>query len=68
MANVSDQRALGRARVALAQAYFGLGNNKGAGEQLAEAIKTFTSEGNDANEAGKLLNLAGNLLITNTAS
>ena len=62
--NSNDTRALGRARVALAQAYFGLGNNDSAGEQLSAAIKTMTnSEGTDSVEAGRLLNLAGNLLL-----
>ncbi|HEY9683340.1 MAG TPA: CHAT domain-containing tetratricopeptide repeat protein [Oculatellaceae cyanobacterium] len=60
----ADKRALGRARVALAQAYFGLGQNEWAGTQLAEAIKTFTNEeAGDAAEAAKLLTLAGQLLI-----
>jgi len=64
LANSNDSRALGRARVALAQAYFGLGNNDSAGEQLSAAIKTMTSsEGSDSVEAGRLLNLAGNLLL-----
>ena len=60
----ADRRALGRARVALAQAYFGLGHNEWAGEQLADAIKTFTNEeAGDAAEAAKLLSLSGQLLV-----
>jgi CHAT domain-containing protein/tetratricopeptide (TPR) repeat protein len=64
LSNSKDSRALGRARVALAQAYFGLGNNESAGQQLAAAIKSMTgSEGADSVEAGKLMNLAGGLLM-----
>jgi tetratricopeptide (TPR) repeat protein/CHAT domain-containing protein len=64
LANSKDSRALGHARVALAQAYFGIGNNESAGLQLAAAIKSMTgSEGADSVEAGKLMNLAGNLLM-----
>jgi CHAT domain-containing protein/tetratricopeptide (TPR) repeat protein len=64
LANSKDTRALGHARVALAQAYFGIGNNESAGEQLAAAIKSMTgSEGADSIEAGKLMNLAANLLM-----
>jgi tetratricopeptide (TPR) repeat protein len=64
LGNSNDKRALGRARVALAQAYFGLGNNDWAGQQLSEAIKTFTNEdAGDAGEAAKLLSLAGNVLV-----
>ncbi len=64
LGNGADKRGLGRARVALAQAYFGLGHNEWAGEQLAEAIKTFTNEeAGDAAEAAKLLNLSGQLLV-----
>ncbi len=63
LGNSSDPRALGRARVALAQAYFGLNNNESAVEQLSIAIKSLTGrEGTDSLEAGRLLSLAGNLL------
>ncbi len=64
LGNSKDPRSLGHARVALAQAYFGLGNNESAGQQLASAIKAMTgSEGADSVEAGRLMNLAGNLLM-----
>ena len=60
----SDKKGLGKARVALAQAYFGLGQNDLAGEQLGEAIKSFTNEeAGDAIEAAKLLQLSGQLLV-----
>jgi tetratricopeptide (TPR) repeat protein/CHAT domain-containing protein len=64
LGNSADKKSLGRARVALAQAYFGLGLNDQAGEQLAEAIRTFTNEeAGDASEAARLLTLAGRLLL-----
>jgi tetratricopeptide (TPR) repeat protein len=60
----SDKKGLGKARVALAQAYFGLAQNDLAGEQLGEAIKSFTNEeAGDAIEAAKLLQLSGQLLV-----
>jgi tetratricopeptide (TPR) repeat protein/CHAT domain-containing protein len=60
----SDKKGLGKARVALAQAYFGLSQNDLAGEQLGEAIKSFTNEeAGDAIEAAKLLQLSGQLLV-----
>jgi CHAT domain-containing protein len=60
----ADKKALGKARVALAQAYFGLSQNDLAGEQLGEAIKSFTGEeAGDAIEAAKLLQLSGSLLV-----
>jgi tetratricopeptide (TPR) repeat protein/CHAT domain-containing protein len=60
----ADKKGLGKARVALAQAYFGLSENDLAGEQLGEAIKSFTNEeAGDALEAARLLQLSGQLLV-----
>jgi CHAT domain-containing protein/Tfp pilus assembly protein PilF len=61
--SVSDKVALGKARVALAQAYFGLDNPSWAVQQLDQALTIFTSEsGNNGLEMGKVMNLAGTLL------
>ncbi|HEY9711966.1 MAG TPA: hypothetical protein V6C72_00775, partial [Chroococcales cyanobacterium] len=65
LSGLSDKRALGRARVALAQAYFGMDNTVWAGQQLDDALRIFTSEQNaqSAPEAAQILSLAGALLI-----
>ncbi len=60
----ADKRALGKARVALAQAYFAIDNPVWAGNQLDLALKSFTQFGaNDAPEAAKVLALAANILV-----
>jgi len=60
----SDKKALGKARVALAQAYFALENPTDAGRQLDMAMKSFADFGNsDAPEAAKVMNLIGNILV-----
>lgn len=60
----ADKKDLGRARVALAQAYFGLDNPDWAGQQLQLALETFSQIGsNDAPEAAKVMMLAGGILL-----
>jgi tetratricopeptide (TPR) repeat protein len=45
--NSGDKKSLARARVALAQAYFGLGLPQLAGDQLVWALEAFSSIGNE---------------------
>jgi CHAT domain-containing protein/tetratricopeptide (TPR) repeat protein len=65
LANVSDQQALARARVALAQAYFGLDNPVWATQQLDSALKVLTGSAGltDPAEAARVTYLCGNLCI-----
>lgn len=64
LANSADQKSLGRARVALAQAYFALDNTLWAGQQLEMALKNFAEFGSsDAPEAARVMMLVGGLLV-----
>ncbi len=64
LGGVSDRKALGRAHLYLAQAYFGLENPVWAGQQLDEAMKAFTADGgNNAMDTATLMNLAAAVLI-----
>lgn len=61
---VNDRVALGKARVALAQAYFGLDNPVWATKQLDEALKILmTNAENEPLEAANMLQLAGTILV-----
>jgi len=61
---VSDKKALGRAHLYLAQAYFGLDNPLWAGEQLEQAMKAFQSDnGNNAGDTAKIMAIAANVLL-----
>ncbi|MCW5823915.1 MAG: CHAT domain-containing protein [Cyanobacteria bacterium TGS_CYA1] len=63
---INAQTDLGRARVALAQAYFGLENPVWAAKQLEMALKTLVGQSDtDPLEASTVLNLAGSLLLQN---
>ena len=60
----ANKKDLGRARVALAQAYFGLDNPDWAGEQLQLALETFNEIGaDDAPEAARVMMLAAGILL-----
>ncbi len=64
LSGVPDRKALGRAHLHLAQAYFGLENPYWAGQQLDEAMKAFTADGgNNASDTAQLMNLAAAVLI-----
>ena len=64
LAGVADKKALGRAHLYLAQAYFGLDNPLWAGEQLDDAMKVFSSDGgNNAADTAKVMNIAANVLV-----
>ncbi len=64
LSTVSDKKALGRAHLYLAQAYFGLDNPVWAGEQLDLALKSFTADGgNNAADTAKLMNLAASIIL-----
>ncbi|PWT99322.1 MAG: hypothetical protein C5B53_05545 [Candidatus Melainabacteria bacterium] len=64
LSGVSDQKALGRAHLFLAQAYFGLDNQLWAGQQLDLAMKAFTaSGGNNAPDTARLMTLAASVLM-----
>lgn len=63
LATTNDVNALARARVALAQAYFGLDNSLWAVQQLDAALKILTKEGTNNLDTAKLMNLAGSLLL-----
>jgi len=61
---VADKKALGRAHLYLAQAYFGLDNPVWAGQQLDFAMKAFTADGgNNAADTAKLMNLAAGIIL-----
>ncbi len=63
LAEISDKKSLGRARVQLARAYFGLDNAVGAGQQLDEALKLFTqSNVNSGADAAEILAVSARLL------
>lgn len=65
LSGVSDQRALGRAHLYLAQAYFGLDNPVWAGQQLEFAMKSFSaSAGNNARDTAATMMLAASVLIS----
>lgn len=65
LTNSSDQKALARARVSLAQVYFKQDNPSLAGQLLEMAMKSYSELGvDDAPDAAKVMNLAGNLLAT----
>jgi CHAT domain-containing protein/tetratricopeptide (TPR) repeat protein len=64
LSGVSDQKALGRAHLFLAQAYFGLDNPVWAGEQLDAAMKAFSaSGGNNASDTARLMTLAATVVM-----
>ncbi|MBX9667628.1 MAG: CHAT domain-containing protein [Candidatus Obscuribacterales bacterium] len=64
LSGINDQTNLGRARVALAQAYFGLDNPVWAIKQLELAMKHLLDQPKtDPAEAGNLMRLAGGLLL-----
>lgn len=64
LSQISDRRDLGRARVQLARAYFGLDNPVWAGQQLDEALKIFTQEtGNNAPDAAEILSISAALML-----
>jgi CHAT domain-containing protein len=64
LADSADKKSLGKARVALAQAYFALDNPSWAAAQLDDALKLFTQYGlNDSAEAAKVMLISGNVLI-----
>ncbi len=61
---VNEHRALGRARLYLAEAYFGLDNPIWAGQQLDLALKEFNADGtNNSADTARLMNLAASVLI-----
>ncbi|MBI2810389.1 MAG: tetratricopeptide repeat protein, partial [Candidatus Melainabacteria bacterium] len=63
LAEISDKKSLGRARVQLARAYFGLDNATGAGAQLDDALKLFTgSNVNNPTDAAEILSVSAGLL------
>lgn len=63
---INAQTDLGRARVALAQAYFGLENPVWAAKQLEMALRSLVGQPDtDPAEAATVLNLAGSLLLQN---
>lgn len=63
LAGISDKKLLGRARVQLARAYFGLDNATGAGAQLDDALKLFTSSNiSNPADAAEILNVSAGLL------
>ncbi len=64
LASVQDQQSLARARVALAQAYFGLDNPVWATQQLDAALKVLTASGlNNPAEAARVMYLCANLCL-----
>jgi CHAT domain-containing protein/Tfp pilus assembly protein PilF len=64
LADVTDKKALAKARVQLAQVYFGLDNAEMGGEQLEYALKDFSNAGvTDAPETAKVMDLVGQLLV-----
>lgn len=65
LAGSTDKKALGRARVQLARAYFGLNNPQWAGVQLDEALRILTSADvySNSGEAADAMMLAGGVLI-----
>lgn len=64
LAGTSEKRALGRARILLAQAFFGLENTTHATLQLDEALRMFTQESTtNAPEAAEASSIAGSVLV-----
>lgn len=65
LSTVSDQQALAKARVVLAQAYFGLDNPLWATQQLDAALKVLTGSAGmqDPAEAAQVTFLCGNLCL-----
>jgi len=64
LTNVNDHKALGRAHLNLAQAYFGLDNPVWAGQQLDSALREFNADGtNNSADTARLMNLAASVLI-----
>ena len=64
LADVADKKSLAKARVQLAQVYFGMDNAVMGGEQLEYAVKDFSNAGAaDAPETAKVMDLVGHLLI-----
>ncbi|HEY9786442.1 MAG TPA: tetratricopeptide repeat protein, partial [Candidatus Obscuribacterales bacterium] len=64
LAETNDKRDLGKARVALAQAYFGLDNPTWAGQQLQLALKDYADLGNStAKDSAELTGICGNVLL-----
>lgn len=64
LAGVQDQQSLARARVALAQAYFGLDNPVWATQQLDAALKVLTTSGlTNPTEAARVMYLCANLCL-----
>lgn len=64
LSGMNDHANLGRARIALAQAYFGLENPVWAVKQLELAMKHLIDQPkSDPNEAANLMRLSGGLLL-----
>jgi len=64
LSSVHDKRALGRAHLFLAQAYYGLDNSLWAGEQLSLALKEFTADGgNNSIDTANLMALGAAVLV-----
>jgi CHAT domain-containing protein/Tfp pilus assembly protein PilF len=65
LADLQDKKDLGKARVQLARAYFGLNNRVWAGEQLDSALKLLTAaDGTSTSpEAADAMVLAGSILV-----
>ena len=64
LSGVHDKRALGRAHLFLAQAYYGLDNSLWAGDQLSQALKEFTSDGgNNSADTANLMALGAAVLV-----
>lgn len=64
LSGINDQTNLGRARIALAQAYFGLDNPLWAVKQLELAMKHLVEQPQvDPGEAANLMRLSGGLLL-----
>ena len=64
LSQIDDKKDLGRARVQLARAYFGLDNPQFASAQLAEALNIFTQQSSSSfPDAAELLCLSAQLMI-----
>ncbi|MBI4534419.1 MAG: CHAT domain-containing protein, partial [Candidatus Melainabacteria bacterium] len=64
LANIGDKRSLAKARIALAQVYFGLDNPVWAGQQLQLALQSFSDlGGSEGRDAAKAFCLAGSILV-----
>ncbi len=64
LSGVSDKKALGRAHLYLAQAYFGLDNPAWAGQQLDFAMRAFSADGgNNASDTARLMSIAAAVIM-----